>query len=148
MAIMAKRTPIVEMTSYGIYQGWDSKSKNLPKIAQFTTKVVAEEGIEFGFIVNIKRAKGEVIEFCIDHPGIVGKKGQILEPFTGDMHVGSNDWDFYLGDTIQLLGDINGYESNLGKWRMTISMRDNVVADKTFELYARDEGEFWKQRGF
>lgn len=145
---MAKRTPIVEMTSYGIFQGWDSKSKNLPKIQQFTTKIPADEDVEFGFVVNIKKAKGEVIEFCIEHPGVLGKKGQILEPFTGDLHVGSNDWDFYLGDTIQLLDPINGYESNLGKWRMTISIGGRVVADKTFELYARDEGEFWKNRGF
>lgn len=145
---MAKRTPIVEMTSYGIFQGWDSKSKNLPKIQQFTTKIPADEDVEFGFVVNIKKAKGEVIAFCIEHPGVLGKKGQILEPFTGDMHVGSNDWDFYLGDTIQLLDPINGYESNLGKWRMTISIGGRIVADKTFELYARDEGEFWKNRGF
>lgn len=145
---MAKRTPIVEMTSYGIFQGWDSKSKNLPKIQQFTTKIPADEDVEFGFVVNIKKAKGELIEFCIEHPGVLGKKGQILEPFTGDMHVGSNDWDFYLGDTIQLLDPINGYESNLGKWRMTISIGGRIVADKTFELYARDEGEFWKNRGF
>ncbi len=145
---MAKRTPIVEMTSYGIFQGWDSKSKNLPKIQQFTTKIPADEDVEFGFVVNIKKAKGELIEFCIEHPGVLGKKGQILEPFTGDMHVGSNDWDFYLGDTIQLLDPINGYESNLGKWRMTITIGGRIVADKTFELYARDEGEFWKNRGF
>ncbi|KLN65795.1 MULTISPECIES: DUF3859 domain-containing protein [Vibrio] len=145
---MAKRTPVVEMTSYGIYQEWDSKSKHLPKIQEFTTKVPADEEIEFGFIVNIKKAKGEVIDFCIAHPGIRGKKGQVLEPFTGDLHIGSNDWDFYLGDTIQLLDPIDGFESNIGKWRMTISLNGNIIAEKTFDVYARDEGEFWKQRGF
>jgi hypothetical protein len=72
----------------------------------------------------------------------------VLEPFTGDLHVGSNDWDFYLGDTIQLLDPVNGFESNIGKWRMTISMKGRVVADKTFDVYSRDEGEFWKRRGF
>lgn len=145
---MAKRSPVVEMLSYGIYKEWDSKSKQLPKIQEFTTKVPADEEIEFGYIVNIKKAKGEVIEFCIQHPGVKGKKGQTLEPFTGDMHVGSNDWDFYLGDTIQLLDPINGYESNIGKWRMTISMNHKVIADKTFDVFSRDEGEFWKRRGF
>ncbi|MEZ8100958.1 DUF3859 domain-containing protein [Vibrio bivalvicida] len=145
---MAKRTPVVEMTSYGIYQEWDSKSKHLPKIQEFTTKVPADEEIEFGFIVNIKKAKGEVIDFCIAHPGIRGKKGQVLEPFTGDLHIGSNDWDFYLGDTIQLLDPIDGFESNIGKWRMTISLNGSIIAEKTFDVYARDEGEFWKQRGF
>lgn len=145
---MAKRSPVVEMTSYGIYKEWDSHSKHLPKIQEFTTKVPADEEVEFGYIINIKKAKGEVIEFCIDHPGVLGKKGQVLEPFTGDLHVGSNDWDFYLGDTIQLLDPINGMESNIGKWRMTITLGGNVIADKTFDVYARDEGEFWKSRGY
>jgi hypothetical protein len=145
---MAKRSAIVEMTSYGIYSEWDSKAKQLPKIQEFTTKIPADEDIEFGFIINVKKAKGEVVEFCIDHPGVLGKKGQVLEPFTGDLHVGSNDWDFYLGDTIQLLDPVNGFESNIGKWRMTISMKGRVVADKTFDVYSRDEGEFWKRRGF
>ncbi len=136
------------MTSYGIYKEWDSHSKHLPKIQEFTTKVPADEEVEFGYIINIKKAKGEVIEFCIDHPGVLGKKGQVLEPFTGDLHVGSNDWDFYLGDTIQLLDPINGMESNIGKWRMTITLGGKVIADKTFDVYARDEGEFWKSRGY
>lgn len=29
---MAKRSVVVDMTSYGIYSTWDSKSKDLPKI--------------------------------------------------------------------------------------------------------------------
>ncbi len=145
---MAKRSPIIEMTSYGIYKEWDSRSKELPRIQEFTTKVPADEDVEFGFIINIKKAKGEVIEFCIEHPGVLGKKGQVLEPFTGDLHVGNNDWDFYLGDTIQLLDPINGLESNLGKWRMTVSMSGRVIADKTFDVFGRDENEFWRRRGF
>jgi hypothetical protein len=136
------------MTSYGIYKEWDSRSKELPRIQEFTTKVPADEDVEFGFIINIKKAKGEVIEFCIEHPGVLGKKGQVLEPFTGDLHVGNNDWDFYLGDTIQLLDPINGLESNLGKWRMTVSMSGRVIADKTFDVFGRDENEFWRRRGF
>lgn len=145
---MAKRSLIVEITSYGIYQDWDSKSKHLPKIQEFTTKVPAQEEIEFGFIVNIKKAKGSVIEYCIDHPGVKGKKGQVLEPFTGELHIGSNDWDFYLGDTIQLLDPIDGYDSNIGKWAMSIRLKGEVIASKTFEVFAKDEGEFWRKRGF
>ncbi|CAK4067810.1 DUF3859 domain-containing protein [Vibrio sp. 16] len=145
---MAKRSPIVEITSYGIYQDWDSKSKHLPKIQEFTTKVPAQEETEFGFIVNIKKAKGAVIEYCIDHPGVKGKKGQVLEPFTGELHIGSNDWDFYLGDTIQLLDPIDGYDSNIGKWAMSIRLKGEVIASKTFEVFAKDEGEFWRRRGF
>ncbi len=73
---MAKRSPVIEMTSYGIYSTWDSGSKELPQIQDFTTIVPADEHIEFGFIVNIKKAKGERVRYCIYHPGILGKKGR------------------------------------------------------------------------
>ncbi|MGR5119059.1 DUF3859 domain-containing protein [Vibrio astriarenae] len=145
---MAKRTPVVEMTSYGIYSHWDAASKDLPKIKDFTTTVTADEGVEFGFIVNIKKAKGELLKFCIYHPGILNKKGQVLDPFDGDIYVRSNDWDFYLGDTIQLLHPVDGLESNLGEWRMVLEMKGKVIAEKTFKVTGRDEGQFWKARGY
>jgi hypothetical protein len=145
---MAKRSPIVEMSSYGIYSTWDSRAKDLPKIQEFTTQVPAEIDIEFGFIVNIKKAKGETIRYCIEHPGVLSKKGQPLAPFEGEEHVGSNDWDFYLGDTIQLLCPTNGLDSNMGDWRMFIELQGKVIAEKTFKVVARDEGQFWKRRGF
>lgn len=140
---MAKRSVIVDMTSYGIYSTWDSKSKQLPKIQEFTTEVPADIDIEFGYIVNIKKAKGEKVRYCIYHPGITTESGEVLEPFDGEEYVGSNDWDFYLGDTIWEPAD-----NKVGKWRMTIEMKGKVIADKTFNLYARDEGHFWRHRGF
>ena len=145
---MAKRTPIIDITSYGIYSHWDAKSKQLPKITEFTTTVPANEEIEFGFTVNIKKAKGELINFCIYHPGVLGKKGKALPPFDGEIYVRSNDWDFYLGDTIQLLDPVNGFESNIGKWRMTLTMNGNIIAEKTFDVVTADEASFWKKRGF
>ena len=54
---MAKRSVVVDMTSYGIYSTWDSKSKDLPKIQEFTTIVDAEIDVEFGYILNIKKPK-------------------------------------------------------------------------------------------
>ncbi|GLO60872.1 hypothetical protein MACH09_13800 [Vibrio sp. MACH09] len=140
---MAKRSSIIEMTSYGIYSTWDSKSKQLPKIQEFTVRVPAEVDIEFGFIINIKKAKGQKIQYCIYHPSITTEDGDVLEPFDGEEHINSNDWDFYLGDTIWL-----PVENKIGPWRMTVELNGKVVAEKTFELFARDEGEFWKRRGF
>lgn len=145
---MAKRTPVIEISSYGIYSLWDAKSKDLPKIKEFTQVVTADEEVEFGFTVNIKKAKGELLEYCIYHPGVINKKGKVLAPFDGEVYVRSNDWDFYLGDTIQLLCPINGLESNLGEWRMTMEMQGKVIAEKTFKVVARDEGQFWKSRGY
>lgn len=145
---MAKRSAQIQMTSYGIYNTWDSRTKDLPKIQEFTTTIVAQEEVEFGFTVNIKKAKGERMKYCITHPGIINKKGKVLAPFDGEEHVGSNDWTFYLGDTIQLLHPVDGLESNLGEWHMVLEMQGNVIAEKTFKVVARDEGQFWKNRGF
>ncbi|USD67924.1 DUF3859 domain-containing protein [Vibrio sp. SCSIO 43136] len=145
---MAKRSPIVEITSYGLYSTWDFSSKDLPKIQDFTTQIVADEDVEFGFIVNIKKAKGTKLYYCVNHPGVINKKGKVLAPFDGEIHVGSNDWDFYLGDTIQLLHPVDGLESNLGEWHMTMEMNGQIIAEKKFTVVARDEGQFWKRRGF
>jgi len=145
---VAKHTPVIEMTSYGIYSHWDAKAKELPKIKEFTQVITAEEEIEFGFIVNIKKAKGQLLQFFIHHPGIINKKGQVLAPFDGEVYVRSNDWNFYLGDTIQVLCPISGLESNYGEWRMTLEMEGKTIAEKTFKVVARDEGQFWKKRGF
>jgi hypothetical protein len=38
---MAKLKPSVTLQSYGIYSTWDSSSKALPQIEQFTTDVIA-----------------------------------------------------------------------------------------------------------
>lgn len=140
---MAKRSAVIEMTSYGIYSTWDSKSKQLPKILEFTTQVPAELDIEFGFTIKIKKAKGKKIRYCIYHPNITAEDGTVLEPFAGEEHIANNDWDFYLGDTIW-----PPLENKLGLWKMTIELSNNVVAEKTFTVYGKDEGAFWKKRGF
>ncbi len=63
---MAKAKPVSTIESYGIYSHWDAKEKDLPQITEFTTDVPAELDIEFGFIVNIKKAKGQKIKFlCV-----------------------------------------------------------------------------------
>lgn len=126
---MAKSKPIIEFHSYGIYDKWDADSKALPQIRKFTNQVEAEIDVEFGFIVNIKKAKGEKLRYCIFHPDIPDDDGNPLPPFDGEEYVKSNDWDFYLGDTIWA-----PIENKLGTWRMTIELAGKVVAEKCFEL--------------
>ncbi len=140
---MAKRSPIIEITSYGIYSKWDSHSKHLPKIQEFTNQVAAQVDVEFGLVVNIKKAKGQRIDYVIEHPGILSKHGEVLEPFSGEVYVGNNNWDFYLGDTIW-----EPIDDKLGKWRLALTMDGRVIAEKTFEVVAKDQGQFWKHRGF
>jgi hypothetical protein len=127
---MAKQKPEVRMRSFGIYSNWDSNSKLLPKIEEFTTRVRADIDVEFGFIINVKRAKNQELDYCIFHPGILDADGDVRPPFDGTVYVKTNDWDFYLGDTIW-----EPVADKLGDWRMTLTLDGQVIADKTFELF-------------
>jgi len=127
---MPKRKPEIRIRSYGIYNGWDSDAKELPRIAEFTTRVPAKIDIEFGFVVKIKGAKNLELDYCIDHPGILDAEGNRRDPFDGTVYVRPNDWDFYLGDTIWA-----PIADKLGDWRMTLELDGKLIADKTFEVF-------------
>ncbi|MFG0261270.1 MAG: DUF3859 domain-containing protein [Novipirellula sp. JB048] len=127
---MAKRKPQIRMRTFGIYAHWDAESKELPRFIQSTTRVRAKVGIEFGFVVNLKHAKNQLLHYCIDHPGILDAEGNRRPPFTGEVYVKQNDWNFYLGDTIW-----EPIEDKLGPWRLSIELEGTIVAEKTFELY-------------
>ncbi len=128
---MPKRKPEIRIRSYGIYSNWDPKTKLLPKIEEFTTRVPATIDIEFGFIINIKWAKNSELDYCIDHPGILDANGKRRAPFDGSVYVKTNDWDFFLGDTIW-----EPIKDKLGPWRMSVGIDGKIVAEKTFEIYA------------
>lgn len=143
---MAKSKPQITLESYGIYSKWDKADKALPQITQFTTQVKAELDIEFGLIVNIKKAKGEKLHYCIYHPGIIDADGEVMQPFEGNVYVKDNDWSFYLGDTVW-----EPIEDKIGNWRMTLSLAGKVIADKIFNLtneQTKTEDDFWKHRGY
>jgi len=127
---MAKRKPEISIRSYGINQQWDAESKHLPRIVEFTTRVPAHVDIEFGFVTRIKGARNQKVRYCIDHPGILDAEGNRRPPFKGEVYVKTNDWDFYLGDTIwQPIHD------KLGAWHLTVSVEGRVVAEKTFDVF-------------
>ena len=136
MAGMAKRKPEVRMRTYGIYTKWDSESKDLPRISEVTTRVPAEIDIEFGFVVHVKGGKNQELYYCIDHPGILDSNGQRRAPFDGTVYVKTNDWDFYLGDTIW-----EPIDDKLGHWNMWLELDGTVVAEKMFELFAPSDEE-------
>lgn len=127
---MPRKKPTVRIDSHGIYQNWDADSKELPRITEFTTEVPAEIGIEFGFIVNIKGAKNQELFYCIDHPGILDDEGQKRAPFDGSVYIKSNDWHFYLGDTIW-----EPIDDKLGAWHLWLELDGRIIAEKTFEIY-------------
>ena len=69
-----------------------------------------------------------------------------MPPFEGEQYVKTNDWQFYLGDTIWAPVD-----NKVGIWRMTIELNGHIIADKSFNLLKPSEGsanDFWKHRGY
>lgn len=134
MPVMAKRKVEVRMRTYGIYTKWDSESKKLPRICNVTTEVPAQIDIEFGFVVHVKGAKNQELYYCIDHPGILDSEGRRREPFDGTVYVKTNEWDFYLGDTIW-----EPINDKVGRWRMWVELNGKVVAEKTFDVVSPSE---------
>ena len=137
---MAKQKPMITIRSYGIYSLWQSKSKDLPKIQEFTLDIPAEIDIEFGLTINIKNARGAKIYYTINHPGILDESGQPRAAFTGEVHVTNNDWAFYLGDTIWA-----PIEDKCGDWEMSIKLKDKLIAHKTFTVSAPSSNEALKK---
>ncbi|RKF18463.1 DUF3859 domain-containing protein [Alginatibacterium sediminis] len=126
---MAKAKIQAKLVSYGRYSTWDSQSKDLPDILEFTQTVEAVLDVEFGMVINIKKAKGEKLEYCINHPQISDKQGLAMAPFTGEVYVRSNDWNFFLGDTVWL-----PLEDKLGPWDLSLSLHGKTIAQKTITL--------------
>lgn len=127
---MPKKKPEVRLRSWGIYTRWDADSKSLPELREVTTHVPAEVDIEFGLVVNVRGARNEKLFYCINHPGILDADGNQRPPFDGTVHVRTNHWDFYLGDTIWLPVD-----DKLGTWTMWIELHGQRVAEKSFEVF-------------
>ncbi|MCH1921351.1 DUF3859 domain-containing protein [Shewanella sp. A3A] len=144
---MSKLKPDVTVLQSGIFSKWDEDSKELPKFLQATVHIPAELDIEFGFVARIRKAKNQLMRYCIYHPDITDDEGEVMAPFDGEVYVESNDWKFFLGDTIWA-----PLANKVGRWRMTLEIRGQVVAEQSFKVHYRDEeeqiGNFWKRRGF
>jgi hypothetical protein len=144
--VLSKLRTSFEISSYGIYEKWDEKSKKLPTIKTFTTKIPSQLEIEFGFILLAKKAKGKRLDWVIFHPAVPDENGHTMPPFEGVVYVRNNDWKFYLGDTVWA-----PIHDKIGEWRMVIECDGNVIAQKNFSvLVEHGDGElqFWKNRGY
>ena len=108
---MSKRKISWELYSYGIYSSWERTSKKLPKLLEITDKIKIQPDIEFGYVIKIKGAKGKTIDFKIDHPPFKDNNANTEPPFKGRYFVNSNDYEFFLGDTVW-----EPYEDKLGEW--------------------------------
>jgi len=127
---MPKAKPKFAIQSYGLYTPWNRESKELPKIIRHTTDIPVEIGVEFGFILSVKGAKGEMLDFCIQHPPFMDKNGRETPSFDGSYFVNSNDFYFFLGDTVW-----EPVEDKRGDWVLSVSYNGKEIAGKVFHLY-------------
>ena len=126
---MAKQKPDVKIESRGLYTPLDKDSKELPKLIRFTDEIPCDPGVEFGYILHIRKGRGLKLTFQIDHPPFSDSSGEIAPPFTGEEYVRSNDWKFFLGDTTW-----EPVADKAGDWRIRTWLDSDLVADRTLTL--------------
>lgn len=126
---MAKRKPTFELYSYGIYSNWDRQSREIPKLLEITDVITAELDVEFGYLIKVRKGKGCRLTFVINHPNIHDKDGRPMLPFEGEHFVNSNDWEFFLGDTVWA-----PLEDKRGPWELITFYEGAVVARKILNL--------------
>jgi len=127
---MARRKITAEIYSYGIYTSWERESKELPKIQEITDRIPITPDVEFGCIMKIRGAKGKVIEFRIDHPPFKDSSGNTAAPFTGEYFVNSNEYEFFLGDTVW-----EPYEDKAGTWELSTFIEGKRISYKKLFLF-------------
>lgn len=127
---MSKRKITSELNSYGIYSEWQRDSSQIPKLLEITNRIPVREGIEFGYVLNIKGAKGRTLNYRIDHPVFLDEKGLVAPPFEGEYFVNSNDYAFFLGDTVWI-----PLEDKVGEWILTTWLDGKLLASKKLLLY-------------
>lgn len=130
---MGKRKPTFKMYSFGEYEKWDRASKSIPKIVNITTEINAGIGTEFGYVLQVKQAKGETLTFEIKHPPFTDENGNVMPPFTGEQFIGTNNFEFYLGDCVW-----EPVHNKMGIWELTTWHNNRVVAHKKFTLIPKN----------
>jgi hypothetical protein len=127
---MAKKKISWELYSYGEYSRWERTSKKLPKLQRITDRIQIQPDIEFGYVIKIKGAKGKVVEYKIGHPPFKDKNGKTEPAFEGQYFVNSNDYEFFLGDTVW-----EPYDDKAGEWILTTWLEGKMLAERIITLY-------------
>ncbi len=119
----------LKIESYGLYSKWNRNSRKLPEILKFTNDIKAEPETEFGMILHIKKGKGVKLDFVIEHPAFLDKNGKLALEFTGEHMVTSNDYYFFIGDSIW-----EPVEDKCGFWAIHVFHKKIEVAQKQFNI--------------
>ena len=117
------------MHSHGVYDGWDRDSKALPNLVKITDEIETVLDIEFGYILRVRNARNSKITFRIEHPPFKDASGEIAPPFDGELYVKTNDFRFFLGDTIW-----EPVADKKGAWRLITWLDGTKIADKTLTM--------------
>jgi hypothetical protein len=126
---MSKRKINISIANYGRYTTWNKKSKKLPKLLHYTDTIEAIDGNEFGIIINVDNAKGQVLEFIIKHPPLLNPKGNLLPQFKGELYVNTIHTQFFVGDGIWL-----PLEDKIGEWKIIILLDNKEIVSKKFMI--------------
>ncbi|MGI2170434.1 DUF3859 domain-containing protein [Shewanella sp. MF05960] len=86
---MSKLKADVSIVYSGLFSQWNSESDDLPRFLEATVHVPAVIDTEFGFIARIKKAKNQVLTYCIYHPDIPDDDGNVRPPFDGTVNTQS-----------------------------------------------------------
>ena len=124
-----KRKPEISIHSYGLFDGWNRESKTLPNLVKMTSEIEATLDVEFGYILRIRHARNSKITFRIEHPPFKDDTGEVAPPFDGELYVKTNDFRFFLGDTVW-----DPVEDKRGAWRLITWLDGAMVADQTLML--------------
>ncbi|MCH2174188.1 MAG: DUF3859 domain-containing protein [Lentisphaeria bacterium] len=127
---MPKKKIEVEYYSFGIYDGWEPDSDQIPQIVKHTTKIPAQLGLEFGYVIDIHGARGQWLDFQIDHPPFKNEKGNIAPSFKGKEYISSAEYRFFVGDTFW-----EPIQDKVGKWTLSCWIQKQLVAQKTFQIF-------------
>jgi hypothetical protein len=119
----------IEIINFGEYSEWESDNQQLPKFIRLALEVKAAVGVEFGMIVEIRKARNRYLDFRIDHPPFLDDSGEMSHSFTDTFRVKHNPFLFFLGDTIW-----EPLEDKRGAWVLTILEGKEVLATKTIHL--------------
>ena len=126
---MAKKKPVFKIESYGTYDQWNRNSNNIPKIIKINETVALHLDVEFGLILSIKGGKGIKLDFRVIHPEFNDPEGNPADDFIGEHFVNSNDWKFFLGDTVW-----KPYDNKKGIWQFIINYDGKTIAKKNITI--------------
>jgi hypothetical protein len=121
------------LKSFGRYERWSGRTKDVPQVVDFTEVIPSRVDVEFGYVLQISGGHGEVLRWEIDHPPWRDERGRPVAAFRGEFHVRGNTFAFFLGETVwEPLGE------KCGVWTLSTWHGERLLAQERFQVLAED----------